>query len=63
MKIIFLNKEEKEALENLLMQLVAQPKCSYELTTILEKLNRKAYECAFNCPELTKQMFDSFQKS
>ena len=54
MKIIFLNKKEKEVLLKLLAQLVIKPKCPYELTTILEKLDWRMYEYAFKHPELFK---------
>ena len=54
MKIICLNKKEKEVLLKLLAQLVIKPKCPYELTTILEKLDWRMYEYAFKHPELFK---------
>ena len=52
MKIILLNQKEKEVLLKLLTQVVVKPKCPYELTTILEKLNWRMYECVFEHPEL-----------
>jgi len=52
MKILILNKEEHKALTTLLASLVTTAKCPYELTTILEKLNWRAYEAAFNSPEI-----------
>lgn len=55
MKIIFLNKKEKEALIKLLAPLVVTSKCSYELTTILEKLDWKIYGLAFKHPELFEE--------
>ncbi len=48
MKIIFLRKNEKKALAQILYELVRQPGCSYELTTILEKLDYSKYEKAFD---------------
>lgn len=51
MKIIFLNKDEKKALIRLLTSLVTSSKCNYELTTILEKLDWRAYEYAFKHPK------------
>lgn len=48
MKIIFLRKNEKKALTQILYELVRQPGCSYELTTILEKLDYSKYEKAFD---------------
>jgi flagellar assembly factor FliW len=52
MKVIFLNKKEKETLIKLLAPLIITPGCSYELTTILEKLDWKTYELVFKHPEL-----------
>jgi len=51
MKIIFLNKNEETALIKLLTPLVTSAKGNYELTTILEKLNWRAYEYAFKHPK------------
>ena len=51
MKIIFLNKNEETALIKLLTPLVTSTKGNYELTTILEKLNWRAYEYAFKHPK------------
>ena len=47
MKIIFLNKNEEKALIRLLTPLATSANGSYELTTILEKLDWRAYEYAF----------------
>ena len=47
MKVIFLRKNEKKILTQVLYELVRQPGCSYELTTILEKLDHSKYEKAF----------------
>lgn len=55
MKVIFLNKKEKDILLKVLAQLVIKPKCPYELTTILEKLDWRMYECVFKHPELFKE--------
>lgn len=52
MKIIFLNKKEKDVLLKVLAQLVIKPNCPYELTTILEKLDWRMYEYTFKHPEL-----------
>ena len=52
MKIIFLNKEEEKVLLKLLAQMVVKPKCPYEVTTILEKLNWRMYEYIFEHSEL-----------
>ena len=54
MKIIFLNKKEKEVLLKVLAQLVTKPKCPYELTTILEKLDWRMYKYVFEHSELFK---------
>ena len=54
MKLLFLNKEEKKALIKLLVPLMTTANTSYELTTILEKLDWKAYEYAFNRPKEDK---------
>lgn len=54
MKVIFLNKKEKDILLKVLAQLVIKPKCPYELTTILEKLDWRMYEYVFKHPELFK---------
>lgn len=51
MKILVLNKKERRALATLLASLVTTAKCSYELTTILEKLDWRVYEAAFNHSE------------
>ena len=50
MKIIFFNKEEKKALIKLLVPLMTTASTPYELTTILEKLDWRAYEYAFRHP-------------
>ena len=64
MKIVFLNKNEKAALIKLLTPLVTSAKGSYELTTILEKLDWRAYEYAFKFPkEEREQIFDFSQNS
>ena len=55
MKILFLNKKEKDILLKVLAQLVIKPKCPYELTTILEKLDWRMYECVFKHSELFKE--------
>ena len=47
MKVLILTKQEKEALISLLSKTVQIPGCSYELTTILEKLSPDAYEYTF----------------
>ena len=47
MKVLVLTKQEKEALISLLSKTVQVPGCSYELTTVLEKLSPGAYERAF----------------
>ena len=54
MKIMMLNKEEQKALAALLAPLVTTAGCPYELTTILEKLDWRMYECVFKHPELFK---------
>lgn len=54
MKIIFLNKKEKEVLLKVLAQLVTKPKCPYELTTILEKLDWRMYKYVLEHSELFK---------
>ena len=54
MKILFLNKKEKDILLKVLAQLVTKPKCPYELITILEKLDWRMYEYVFKHPELFK---------
>ena len=54
MKIIFLKKKEKDVLLKVLAQLVTKPKCPYELTTILEKLDWRMYKYVFEHPELFK---------
>lgn len=51
MKIIFLNKEEKKALIKLLVPLMTTANTPYELTTILEKLDWRAYEYSFKHPK------------
>ena len=51
MKIIFLNKNEEKALIRLLTPLMTSTEGNYELTTILEKLNWRAYEYAFKFPK------------
>ena len=51
MKIIFLNKNEEKALIRLLTPLMTTANTPYELTTILEKLNWRAYEYAFKFPK------------
>ena len=56
MKLLFLNKKEKKALIKLLVPLMTTANTSYELTTILEKLDWKAYEYAFNRPEKDKHL-------
>ena len=48
MKVLVLNKKEEEALTKLLYNIVKQPGCSYEITTILEKLSTSEYEKAFD---------------
>ena len=55
MKVILLNKKEKEALIKLLAPLIITSEGSYELTTILEKLDWKTYELVFKHPELFKK--------
>ena len=55
MKIIFLNKKEEDALLKLLVKVVTKPKCPYELTTILEKLNWRMYKYVFEHSELFKE--------
>lgn len=54
MKIIFLRKKEKKALAQILHELVRKPGCPYELTTILEKVDRTKYEKAFNIMNINK---------
>jgi len=54
MKVIFLNSKEKEVLVKLLTQVIAKPKCPYELTTILEKLDWRMYKYVFEHSELFK---------
>ena len=54
MKVIILNKKEKDVLLKVLAQLVTKPKCPYELTTILEKLDWRMYKYVFEHPELFK---------
>jgi len=54
MKIILLNKNEKKALIKLLIPLATSSKGNYELTTILEKLDWRAYEYAFKHPKEEK---------
>ena len=56
MKLLFLNKKEKKALIKLLVPLMTTANTSYELTTILEKLDWKAYEYAFNRPKEDKYL-------
>ena len=51
-KILILNKEERKALATLLASLVTTAGCSYELTTILEKLDWRVYDLAFKHPEI-----------
>ena len=48
MKIIILNKKEKEILINLLKKVISEPNCPYELTSILEKIDINTYEYIFN---------------
>ena len=48
MKVLVLNKKEKETLTKLLYNIVRQPNCPYEITTILEKLSVSEYERAFD---------------
>ena len=48
MKIIFLRKKEKQALAQILYELVRKPGCPYELTAILEKVDIAKYEKAFD---------------
>lgn len=55
MRIIFLNKKEKDVLLKVLAQSVTKPKCPYELTTILEKLDWRMYEYVFKHSELFKE--------
>lgn len=52
MKFLILNKKERRALAALLASLVTTAGCSYELTTILEKLDWRVYRAAFNHPEI-----------
>ena len=52
MKVLILTKQEKEALISLLSKTVQVPGCSYELTTVLEKLSSGAYERTFQKREL-----------
>ena len=52
MKILILNKEERKVLATLLASSVTTAGCPYELTTILEKLDWRVYEAAFNHPEI-----------
>lgn len=48
MKLLLLNKKEKEILVQLIKQKMRYlGDCPYELTTILEKLSPKDYECLF----------------
>ena len=64
MKIIVLNKDEETALIRLLTPLVTSTEGNYELTTILEKLNWRAYEYAFKHPkERRKKIFDFSKNS
>jgi len=56
MKLLFLNKEEKKALIKLLVPLATSSKGNYELTTILEKLDWRAYEYAFKHPKEDKHL-------
>ena len=56
MKLLFLNKEEKKALIKLLVPLMTTTNTPYELTTILEKLDWRAYEYAFNDPKEDKHL-------
>jgi hypothetical protein len=54
MKIIFLRKQEKKILAQALYELVRKPGCPYELTRILEKLDRSKYEKAFGIMNINK---------
>ena len=63
MKIIFLNKDEETALIRLLTPLVTSTEGNYELTTILEKLNWRAYEYAFKYPKEEKKKIFDFSKN
>ncbi len=54
MKIICLNEKEKDVLLKVLAQLVTKPKCPYELTTILEKLDWRMYKYVFEHSKLFK---------
>ena len=47
MKILVVNKDEKDNLIHLLKQEIRKPGCPYELTTILEKLSPGDYEYLF----------------
>lgn len=47
MKILFLNKEERNILIKLLKEQIKMPGCSYELLSILEKLSANDYEKLF----------------
>lgn len=56
MKLLFLNKKEKKALIKLLVPLMTTANTPYELTTILEKLDWRAYEYAFKHPKEDKHL-------
>lgn len=56
MKLLFLNKKEKQALIKLLVPLMTTASILYELTTILEKLDWRAYEYAFKHPQEDKYL-------
>ena len=55
MKIIFLHKDEKKTLTQVLYELIRQPGCPYELTTILEKLDYSKYKKAFDIMNVNKE--------
>lgn len=59
MKVLILTKQEKEALISLLSKTVQVPGCSYELTTVLEKLSPGAYERAFQNKGLISHRYRS----
>ena len=55
MKIIFLRKKEKKVLAQILYELVKKPGCPYELTTVLEKVDKAKYEKTFNIMNVDKE--------
>ena len=51
MKILFLNKEERNVLIKFLKKQIKIPNCPYELLSILEKLSKNDYEKLFKTME------------